>query len=185
MSDDLVLKMTGLVVKAPTGATLVDHVDVELQRGQVLGLIGESGAGKSTIGLAAMGYGRGGCKIAEGLIVVDGISLMEGTRETREAIRGARIAYVAQSAAASFNPAHRIGQQIMEGPLYHGLMSKAEARAWMLELLHALQLPSPKPSPTAIRIRFPAVSCNGRWSLWPCPAVPTFWCSTSRRPRLM
>ncbi|MBB6486934.1 ABC transporter ATP-binding protein [Rhizobium lusitanum] len=144
MSNDLVLKMTGLVVKAPTGATLVDHVDVELQRGQVLGLIGESGAGKSTIGLAAMGYGRGGCKITEGLIVVDGISLMEGTRETREAIRGARIAYVAQSAAASFNPAHRIGQQIMEGPLYHGLMSKAEAKAWMLELLHALQLPDPE-----------------------------------------
>src|SRR5690606_12615120 len=141
MNKDIVLSISDLVVKAPTGATLVDHVDVTLKRGEVLGLIGESGAGKSTIGLAAMGYGRGGCKIAEGTIVVDDISLMDGTRETREKARGARIAYVAQSAAASFNPAHRIGDQIMEGPLYHGLMTKAEAKAWMLELLHTLQLP--------------------------------------------
>ncbi|MBD7993551.1 ABC transporter ATP-binding protein [Ochrobactrum sp. Sa2BUA5] len=141
MSKDIVLSISDLVVKAPNDATLVDHVDVTLKRGEVLGLIGESGAGKSTIGLAAMGYGRGGCKIAEGTIVVDDISLMDGTRETREKARGARIAYVAQSAAASFNPAHRIGDQIMEGPLYHGLMTKAEAKAWMLELLHTLQLP--------------------------------------------
>ncbi len=143
MSADIVLSIKDLVVEAPTGTTLVDHVNVTLRRGEVLGLIGESGAGKSTIGLAAMGYGRGGCRIAEGRVVVDGVSLMDGGREIREKTRGARIAYVAQSAAAAFNPAHRIGQQIMEGPLYHSLMTKAEAKAWMLELLHALQLPEP------------------------------------------
>ncbi len=84
MSKDIVLSISDLVVKAPNDATLVDHVNVTLKRGEVLGLIGESGAGKSTIGLAAMGYGRGGCRIAEGTIVVDDISLMDGTRETRE-----------------------------------------------------------------------------------------------------
>lgn len=84
MNKDIVLSISDLVVQAPNGATLVDHVDVTLKRGEVLGLIGESGAGKSTIGLAAMGYGRGGCRIAEGTIVVDDVSLMDGTRETRE-----------------------------------------------------------------------------------------------------
>ncbi len=144
MSDDTILSIRGLVVKAPNGATLVDHIDLDLARGEVLGLIGESGAGKSTIGLAAMGYGRGGCRIADGRIVIGEVSMMDGTRATREAARGARIAYVAQSAAASFNPAKRIGQQIMEGPLYHGLMNRAQAQTWMLELLTALQLPEPE-----------------------------------------
>ncbi|QFY62600.1 ABC transporter ATP-binding protein (plasmid) [Rhizobium grahamii] len=143
MSDETILSIRGLVVKAPTGAILVDGVDVDLAQGEVLGLIGESGAGKSTIGLAAMGYGRGGCRITDGRIVVGTTSLMDGTRATREGVRGAKIAYVAQSAAASFNPAKRIGQQIMEGPLYHGLMNRSEAESWMLELLTALQLPDP------------------------------------------
>jgi len=144
MSSDTILDIRGLVVKSPNGAVLVDHIDLQLQKAQVLGLIGESGAGKSTIGLAAMGYGRGGCSIASGDIKIGEISLMRQERATREKMRGARIAYVAQSAAAAFNPAWRLGQQIMEAPLYHGLMSRAEAQDWMLELLHALALPEPE-----------------------------------------
>jgi peptide/nickel transport system ATP-binding protein len=139
-----VLTIRGLKVAAPNGTILVDGIDVDLAPGEVLGLIGESGAGKSTIGLASMGYGRGGCKIVGGSIDIGGTSLMEGTRSTREAIRGARIAYVAQSAAAAFNPAIRIGQQIIEGALYHGRMNRAEAEAWKLELLKTLQLPNPE-----------------------------------------
>jgi len=139
-----ILDIQGLVVKSPAGAILVDHVDLQLQAGEVLGLIGESGAGKSTIGLAAMGYGRGGCIIADGQIKIGETSLMQQERAKRETLRGARIAYVAQSAAAAFNPAWRLGQQIIEVPLYHGLMSRSEAQSWMLELLHALQLPDPE-----------------------------------------
>ena len=141
MSDSNVLQIRGLKVAAPNGAILVDNVDLDLKRGEVKGLIGESGAGKSTIGLAAMGYGRNGCRIVDGEILVDGVSLMRVTRAGREAVRGARIAYVAQSAAAAFNPAMKIGEQIMEGPLYHGIMNRQEAQAWMLELLQTLQLP--------------------------------------------
>tara|TARA_R110002020_G_scaffold21095_18_gene71689 strand:- start:352 stop:1971 length:1620 start_codon:yes stop_codon:yes gene_type:complete len=139
-----VLTIRGLKVAAPNGAILVDGVDLDLAPGEVLGLIGESGAGKSTIGLAAMGYGRGGCRIVGGTIDIGGVSLMEGSRADREAMRGAKIAYVAQSAAAAFNPAIRIGEQIIEGALYHGKMTRPEAEAWKLELLKTLQLPSPE-----------------------------------------
>jgi len=139
-----ILEICDLVVTAPDGTILIDHIDLQLQKAQVLGLIGESGAGKSTLGLAAMGYGRMGCSLAEGQIKIDGISLREKGWSRQRKLRGARIAYVAQSAAAAFNPAWRIGQQIMEAPLYHKLMSKREATSWMLELLHALQLPDPK-----------------------------------------
>jgi peptide/nickel transport system ATP-binding protein len=138
-----VLTVRKLKVSAPNGALLVDDVSLDLAPGEVLGLIGESGAGKSTIGLAAMGYGRGGCRITGGDIHVVGADLMAGGRTTREKVRGARIAYVAQSAASAFNPAMRIGAQVIEAPLYHRLMSAAEARAWMLELFAALDLPDP------------------------------------------
>lgn len=139
-----ILRIRNLRVSAPGGAVLVDGVSLDLAPGEVLGLIGESGAGKSTIGLAAMGYGRGGCRITGGAIQVAGSDLMAGGRAVREKVRGARIAYVAQSAASAFNPAMRIGEQVMEAPLYHRLMNPAEAKAWMLELFTALDLPDPE-----------------------------------------
>lgn len=139
-----ILEIRDLRVEAPNGAVLVDGISLGLPKGEILGLIGESGAGKSTIGLAAMGYGRGGCRITGGTITLAGTELAGSARTTREAMRGARIAYVAQSAAAAFNPAMRLDQQIMEVPIHRGLMSEAEARAWMLELFRALQLPSPE-----------------------------------------
>ncbi len=106
MSNNEVLQIRGLKVAAPNGAILVDGIDLDLKRGEVKGLIGESGAGKSTIGLAAMGYGRNGCRIVGGEIVVNGVSLMTVDRAGREAARGARIAYVAQSASCGVQPCH-------------------------------------------------------------------------------
>src|SRR5690606_30778671 len=85
---------------------IVQGVNLELYRGEVLGLIGESGAGKSTVGLAAMGHCRNGCRISGGSIRFDGMALTSASERELRALRGARIAYVAQSAAASFNPAH-------------------------------------------------------------------------------
>ena len=142
MSD--ILRIRDLRVATAEGVELLHGVSLDLEQGEILGLIGESGAGKSTIGLAAMGYGRGGCRITGGSIELAGRDLASSSRSEREAVRGARIAYVAQSAAAAFNPAHRLERQIMEGPLRHGQMSAAEARAWMIELFTALGLPEPE-----------------------------------------
>ena len=120
---------------------IVKGIDLTLHRGEVLGLIGESGAGKSTIGLAAMGYARPGCRITAGNIVFNGIDLMKIGEPERRKIWGSRIAYVAQSAAASFNPAHTLIDQCVEAPLDHHLMGREEARRNTVDMFRRLQLP--------------------------------------------
>lgn len=138
------LELKALHVESISGQVLVDGVSLSLNRGEVLGLIGESGAGKSTIGLASMVYARGGCHIRAGEVWVDGRSIRTLDADQRRGVRGVRIAYIAQSAAASFNPAHRLMDQVCEMPLQHKLMSRVEARAWAIELFKALDLPDPE-----------------------------------------
>nr|AAO33778.1 OphD [Agrobacterium tumefaciens] len=96
---------------------IVDDVSLEVCRGKVLGLIGESGAGKSTIGLAALGYLRPGTRLLSGSVTFDGVDLFTRTEAQRRLFRGRRIAYVAQSAAAAFNPAFRLIDQLVEASL--------------------------------------------------------------------
>jgi peptide/nickel transport system ATP-binding protein len=143
MSDDLVLHLEGLKVETIKGAVLVDHVDATLKRGEILGLIGESGAGKSTIGLAAMAYARAGCRITGGSISINGTNLRASTAIQRRNFRGKSIAYIAQSAAASFNPAMTLMDQVCEAPVTHGVMSRPEAETYARRLFRTLQLPDP------------------------------------------
>ena len=113
---DILLDVTGLKIEAtayppgepPQDITIVEDVSFQVEKGKVLGLIGESGAGKSTIGLSAMAYGRGGVRITGGVININGRDIrVEGTGGLRK-LRGAEVTYVAQSAAAAFNPAKRL-----------------------------------------------------------------------------
>jgi peptide/nickel transport system ATP-binding protein len=84
-----------------------------VEKGKVLGLIGESGAGKSTIGLSSMAYGRGGVRITGGEVLLNGVTSSRAAK-THPQIRGREVCYVAQSAAAAFNPAHKLMDQVIE-----------------------------------------------------------------------
>nr|WP_241391546.1 ABC transporter ATP-binding protein [Serratia proteamaculans]ULG18695.1 ABC transporter ATP-binding protein [Serratia proteamaculans] len=141
---DTILEMRHLAIATLDGAPLVQDISFTLKRGEVLGLIGESGAGKSTIGLAALGYARQGCHISHGQVLLAGDDILQLPTAQRRALRGKRVAYVAQSAAAAFNPALTIGKQVCEGPLLHGLMNKAQAQVWAVTLFKALDLPDPE-----------------------------------------
>ena len=143
---DVLLEIRGLKIEGESDEVwrpIVKGVDLTLKRGEVLGLIGESGAGKSTIGLAAMGYARPGCRISGGSVTFDGMDLMAIGEDKRRHLRGTRIAYVAQSAAASFNPAHQLMTQTIETEMREGLRGRAEAEKDAVELYRRLRLPNP------------------------------------------
>ncbi|SLN30636.1 Glutathione import ATP-binding protein GsiA [Falsiruegeria litorea R37] len=150
MSDTL-LKVRGLKIGAtvyppgekPHDIDIVHGVDFDLERGKVLGLIGESGAGKSTIGLASMAYGRGGVKITGGEVWVNGRDILKsGIRDIRN-LRGAEVTYVSQSAAASFNPAKKIMDQVVEAAVEQKKFSRKDAEARARTLFAKLGLPDP------------------------------------------
>ncbi|NSY38428.1 ATP-binding cassette domain-containing protein [Leisingera sp. ANG59] len=150
MSDTL-LKVRDLKIGAtiyppgerPRDIEIVHGVSFDLAPGKVLGLIGESGAGKSTIGLASMAYGRGGVKITGGEVWVNGRDILKGNHKDIRKLRGAEVTYVSQSAAASFNPAKKIMDQVVEAAVEQKKFSRKEAEARARTLFAKLGLPDP------------------------------------------
>lgn len=150
MSDTL-LKVRDLKIGAtvyppgekPRDIEIVHGVSFDLAPGKVLGLIGESGAGKSTIGLASMAYGRGGVQITGGEVWVNGRDILKSKLGDIRALRGGEVTYVSQSAAASFNPAKKIMDQVVEAAVEQRKFSRKEAEARARALFAKLGLPDP------------------------------------------
>ena len=122
---------------------IVKGVSFSVKRGEVVALIGESGSGKTTIALSALGYAKPGLEFTGGEVRLDGRDVISMPPDEQRALRGQRVAYLAQSAAATFNPALTIGEQVTESPILHGQLSREQADLRAEELYRALELPDP------------------------------------------
>jgi peptide/nickel transport system ATP-binding protein len=142
------LEVRGLRTEFATdGGTLaaVDGVSFSLEPGRTLGLVGESGCGKSVTALSIMGLvasppGR----IAAGEVLFEGEDLLRATPARMRDVRGDRISMIFQEPMTSLNPAFTIGDQIVEGILRHRAIAPAEARRQAIEMLERVRMPSPE-----------------------------------------
>lgn len=161
MNNDILLQVAGLRIEARADKVwkpILKDVSFDLRRGEVLSIVGESGAGKSTVGLAMLGYVADGCHITAGRILLDGTDMASAPDTARRAMRGTRISYVAQSAAAAFNPSLRLIDQHIEVLVTRGIASRDEARSQAVALYRRLGLPSPE----TIGERFPHQLSGGQ-----------------------
>ena len=137
---------------------IVRDIGFSIDRGEVLALIGESGSGKTTIALSLLGYARRGCRIAGGSVRIGGQEVTALSPVELFELRGRRVAYVAQSAAAAFNPSLRLMDQVTEGVRMRGLMPRAAAEAKARDIFRALALPDPD----RIGVRYPHQVSGGQ-----------------------
>ena len=141
------LEVDSLVIDARTDEgrllPIVKDVSFKLDRGEVLALIGESGSGKTTLALSALGYAKPGLEFSTGEVRLDGADILAMPPDEKRRLRGQRVAYLAQSAAASFNPALTIGEQVTESAVLQGRLTQDEADRRAADLYRALDLPDP------------------------------------------
>ncbi|PWC90051.1 ABC transporter [Azospirillum sp. TSH100] len=141
------VEIRGLTVEATTDSgrlfQILKGIDLDIAAGETVAFIGESGSGKTTAAMTLLGYARPGCRISGGTVKVDGHDMVTLSEKERATLRGTTVAYVPQSAAAAFNPASTIMDQVIEVTRIHRLMPPDEARRRAVALFRALSLPNP------------------------------------------
>jgi len=143
----MILEVEGLTVQFPTRRgtlTAVDSVTFSIAPGEVLGVVGESGAGKSMTGLAVIGLLEPPGRIAAGEVRLEGRRIDNLSHEELRRIRGRRIGVIFQDPLTSLNPLYTIGQQLEETILTHLPMTRSQARERALSLLREVGIPAPE-----------------------------------------
>jgi oligopeptide/dipeptide ABC transporter ATP-binding protein len=142
-----ILEIKNLTTKLATDRgviTAVDNVSLHLKKGEILGLVGESGCGKSMTAMSIMQLLPKRQSKIEGEILFDGKDLLNMSEKELNEVRGNKIAMIFQDVMTSLNPLLTIGQQIMEPLMVHKGMTKAEARKEAISLLEAVGIPMPE-----------------------------------------
>lgn len=122
-------------------ARAVDDVTLSVEKGKVLGIVGESGCGKSITSLSILRLIPPPGKIVGGQIRLDGKNLLEFSEAQMRGVRGNRIALIPQDPMTSLNPVYTVGAQIMEAVELHQKVSKAEARKKAIAVLDRVRIP--------------------------------------------
>ncbi len=142
-----VLSVRDLVVEFPTRRGVLralDGVSFDIARGEVLGVVGESGAGKSLTGAAIIGLLEPPGRIAGGQVLLDGEPISHMSREEMRRIRGKRIGMIFQDPLTSLNPLYRVSEQLIETIRTHSELSAKAARERALFLLSEVGIPAPE-----------------------------------------
>ncbi|SEG74711.1 ABC transporter ATP-binding protein [Bosea lathyri] len=153
-----ILTVDDLRIATTTGMPVLDGISLRVCRGEVLALIGASGSGKTTLALAALGHLRPGLRATGGSVRLDGVEMLTAPQPVLNRMRGRVASYIAQSAAAAFNPRMRLGDQVVESALLHRSQSAVQARARAQDLFGYLSLPNPD----RIGTRFPYQVSGGQ-----------------------
>ncbi len=143
MTDADALVIEGLTI-AYRGVPAVTGVDLRVRRGEIVGVIGESGSGKSSVALAAMGLLPDSATVEATRRDIDGTDVRDISEREWAAVRGVRASMVFQEPMSALNPCMRIGAQIAETLRVHGLADRAQARERVLEILRLVRMPDPE-----------------------------------------
>jgi peptide/nickel transport system permease protein len=140
------LALRGVTVALPTSHgthTVVDGVDLDIRPGETVGLVGESGCGKSITGRAILGLLPRGGELTAGTVHLAGENLTAGGRQAYRAARGSRVALISQEHIGGLDPVAPVGRQVAELVRRHRGCSRGAARIRTLELLESVRLPEP------------------------------------------
>jgi len=133
----------GFASRAGTMLPVLRNIDLQVRRGESVGLVGESGSGKSTLALAAMGYLKGGLKVMGGGARFAEHAMFDLSRPQLERVRGGKIALIPQNSGQSLTPTLRIGAQLREALALHSSLPPAAHPQRVIELLTQVRLPEP------------------------------------------